>query len=106
LDDDRGWWCKHRARGILIRRFERFDEREPHGNYYLYADSDRRLRLRRFFADSYSDPSQQTNDQLVYCQSGEYQFECEQHAELGYDWGDKHRHHAGDLHIHVSERFN
>ena len=47
-----------------------------------------------------------TDDSLFCGQSGKHKLRCKQQAELGYDQGDEHRHHAGDLHINVGEWFD
>jgi hypothetical protein len=54
----------------------------------------------------YRNQSKQTNDQLLHGQSREHQLRFQQHAELGDDRRDEYRHRAGNIHVHIGERFN
>ena len=46
------------------------------------------------------------DDQLLHGEPHEHHFGFQQHAELGDDRGDEHCHHAGDIHVHIRERFD
>ncbi len=58
------------------------------------------------FADDFSWKWLCANDQFVCGRSGEHGLWRKQHAELVDEWSDKHFHHAGDVHVHVSERLD
>ena len=38
--------------------------------------------------------------------SDKHKLRCQQHTELGGDRSDEYCHHAGDIHLHIGERFN
>ena len=50
--------------------------------------------------------AKQTDHRLLYRESHKHHFGFQQHAELGDDRCDEHRHHAGDLHVHIGEWFD
>ncbi len=47
-----------------------------------------------------------TGDYFLYGDSDKHKFRYKQHAELGDDWRGQHRHHARNVHVHISEWFN
>jgi hypothetical protein len=46
------------------------------------------------------------DDYLLHGESDQHKLRCKQHTELGGSRSDKSCHHAGDIHVHIGERFN
>ena len=45
-------------------------------------------------------------DHFLYSESDKRELRCKQHVELGGNRGDLHCHHAGDIHVHIGQRFH
>jgi len=46
------------------------------------------------------------NDHFVFGRSGKHKLRFQQRAELGNERSDKYCHHAGDIHVHIGDRFD
>ena len=98
-------YCHH-AWDIHFHIGEWFDECKSDSDDNLYAYSDRCRRLSHLYANRYGKHSKRTNHQRLHSQSHNYQLRFQQHAELGDERSDEYCHHAGDIHVHVGERFD
>lgn len=99
---------RHHAGNLHVCISEWFREREPNGDDHLHADCHQCGRLNHVYAYAhrYSNDPKQTNHQLVHSERHKYHFGLQQHAELGDEWRDQHRYHAGNVHVYISEWFN
>ena len=97
---------RHHARNVHVHISEWFNEREPNGDDHLHADCHQCGRLDYVYAYRYSNDGEQTNYQLVHSEPHKYYFGLQQYAELGDDWRDQYRHHARNIHVHISEWLN
>jgi hypothetical protein len=98
-------YCHH-AGDIHVHIGKRFNQHEPDGDDHLHADRGERSRLDHVDANRYGKHGKQTNDQLFHSQPYRYHFGLPQHAELDDERGDQSCHHAGDIHVHIRERFD
>jgi len=105
LDSSRGGEYCHHAGDIHVHIRDWFDEREPGGDDHLYTDGYQCRGLDHFYANRYR-KHKQTNNQLLLSEPRKYHCGFQQYTELGDDWGDEHRHHAGDIHVHIRGRFD
>jgi len=105
LGDERSDEYCHHAGDIHVHIGEWFDSCKSNGDDCLYPDSNRCRRLSHFFANHYRS-GKRTNDQLLHTQPRNYHFRFQQHAELDDERSDEHCHHAGDIQVHIGERFH
>ena len=105
LDDERsGDYCHH-AGNIHVHIGEWFDQRESNVDNHLHAHGDQCHWLNHVCANRYGKHGKQTDDQLLHGQPHKYQFRFQQHVELDDKRSDDYCHHAGDIHVHIGERF-
>ena len=106
MGDERGdEYCRH-AGDIHVHFGEWFDQRESNSDDNLHADSNQYHWLSHVYANRYGKHGKHTNDQFLRSQSHKYQSGFQQHAKLGDERSGEHCHRAGDIHVHIGERFD
>jgi hypothetical protein len=106
LDDGRRDQYRHHAGNVHVHISEWFNEREPNGDDHLHVDGYQCSRLNYVYAYRYSNDGRQTDHQLVHSEPHKYHFGLQQHTELGDGRRDQYRHHARNVHVHISEWCN